>query len=457
LKTVLDQTDILKRLVVAIDGPAGSGKSTTARLVSAALGLRHIDTGAMYRAVAYLALDMGVDPEDESGCGAIAETIRLRFESAPDGGQTVFAGDEDVTAAIRTPEVTRAVSPVSAHAQVRRALVLQQRRLAGSGGAVLEGRDIGTVVLTGADVKIYLVASARVRAERRKKELDQAGAGLTLDQVEKDILRRDEYDSSRAVSPLRKAVGAVEVDTSAITIDEQVARIAAIARETAGRLAQLRPVARRNAYRKFRPHYRFGVYLLLFVLKLVFGLRVHRNLNVDYDENYIFACNHLSNADPPTVGSTFQREVYFLAKSALFTNPLFGRLIRAYNALPIRRGVFDRDAMARALELLGEGRSLLIFPEGSRASGEALGRPKSGVGYLAIKSGVAVLPVYVSGTNRLFRCFLRRERLVIRHGDPIRLAPGSVEDDNDRDLYRAFSEQVMEAIQGLKDEIPRSR
>jgi cytidylate kinase len=453
LKTVLDQNDILQRVVVAIDGPAGSGKSTTARLVAESLGFRHIDTGAMYRAVAYRVIRDGLDPEDETVCRGLADSLPIRFEESPEGGQRVFADDEDVTRQIRTPEVTRAVSPVSAHVSVRTALVRQQRILARSGGAVLEGRDIGTVVLTGAEVKIYLVASTRVRAERRTKEMAGQGIEATVDEVEKDIIRRDAYDSGREVSPLRKAVGAIEVDTSDLTIDGQVEKIVGITRDTAGQLAALKPSPHRNHYRKLTRRMTFAAHLISFIMKVVFGQQVRRTLDVDYDENYIFACNHISYADPPTVGPTLPRESYYLAKSALFKNPLFGRLIRFFNAIPLRRGVFDRDAMRLTRELLENGKSLLIFPEGSRSDGYQLGKPKSGVGYLAVNSGVAVLPVYVSGTNRLFRCFFRRERLIILQGAPIRLGRDSVADPDNKDRYREYSEMVMEAIQALKDDL----
>ncbi len=457
MKKILDQNDILRRVVVAIDGPAGSGKSTTARLVAERLGFRHIDTGAMYRAVAYRVLRDGLDPDNETVCRGITDDLRIRFEESPEGGQRVFADDEDVTTQIRTPEVTRAVSPVSAHASVRTALVRQQRILARSGGAVLEGRDIGTVVLTGAEVKIYLVASTRVRAERRKKEMAGQGIETTVEEVEKDIIRRDTYDSGREVSPLRKAVGAIEVDTSDLTIDGQVEKIVGITRDTAEQLAALKPSPHRNYYRKLTRRMRFAVYFLLFVLKVFFGERTRRTLDVDYNENYIFASNHISYADPPTVGPTLPRECYYLAKSALFKNPFFGWLIRTFNSIPLRRGVFDRDAMRRSMELLAEGKSLLLFPEGSRSDGKQLGKPKSGIGYLAVNSGVAVIPVYVSGTNRMSRCLLRRERLIIVQGTPIRLGRDSVSDKGNKDCYREYSEMVMEAIQALKDDLEHSR
>jgi cytidylate kinase len=450
-RSTISEEDILRDIVVAIDGPAGSGKSSTAKRVAKELGHRHIDTGAMYRAVALKALRAGVDPDDGDACGELAGSIQITFGKTRDGEQTVLADGEDVSRDIRSPEVTRAVSPVSAHPSVRSAMVRQQRSLAEAGGAVLEGRDIGTVVLPSAEVKIFLVASTTVRAERRLKELRESGLAVDAGKVERDIIRRDEYDSAREASPLKRAVGSVEVDTTNLTIEEQVGRIVGIVRETAADLAGL-VSKRRNPFAKKRPWFRFGQMVARGVFRVVFGLRVDRKMKVDYEENYIYACNHVSYADPPSVGSTLPREVHFVAKSTLFENRFFGWLIRSVNAMPLRRGVFDREAVEKSVKLLNAGGSLMIFPEGQRQFGGRLGRPKSGVGLLAVTTGVAVVPAYVRGTDRLSRCLIRRMRLRVVQGRPIRMAKGTSEEFTDRDSHRAYSDMVMEAIQALKDE-----
>jgi len=447
------ERDASHNLIIAIDGPAGSGKSTTARLVAERLHYRHIDTGAMYRAVALAALRTGADPEDGDACGRLAETVRIEFGDAADGGQTVTLDGDDVTRDIRTPEVTLAVSPVSAHPSVRQAMVRQQRALAEQGGAVLEGRDIGTVVLPSAEVKVYLVASTRVRAERRLKDLREQGLEPSVEDVEADIVRRDDYDSSREASPLRRAVGSVQIDTSDLTIEGQVDRIVEVTLETSARLSALDPEPGYRHYGRFRTDYNAVCVFTRTLFKILFGLRIDRKLDVDYKENYIFACNHKSYADPPFVSSNLQREVHFLAKAALFRNWAFGWLIRWLNSIPLRRGVFDREAMNLVLELLGEGRSLLIFPEASRVYTSELGKPRNGVGYLAVNSGVAVVPIFVRNTDRLWRCLLRLERPTVSIGRPIRMAPASRSQFADNDGYRAYSEMVMEAIKELKDEI----
>jgi len=208
--------------VIAIDGPAGSGKSTVARLLAARLGCLYLDTGAMYRAVAYLALRDGVALDDAASLTALTRSAHISF--TPEG--RVLAGDVDVSEEIRRPSVSAAVSEVSAHAAVREILVGEQRRLARDGDCVMEGRDIGTVVFPDAAVKIYLTADPDVRAERRRKELIAKGEHTSSAETLAAIEARDRFDAGREVAPLRVADDAVVVDTTALGIDEVVAALA---------------------------------------------------------------------------------------------------------------------------------------------------------------------------------------------------------------------------------------
>jgi len=211
-------------LIVAIDGLAGSGKSTTAKLVAKRLGYMHIDTGAMYRAVALKMLRSGIEIADTA---AIEEMLRHTTvsEREVDGHTVVFLDDEDVTNEIRTPEISLWVGPVSEHALVREYLVSWQRELGKQGGVVLEGRDIGTVVFPHADLKIYMVADLKTRAKRRRKEMLARGIDQPTADVELALADRDRRDSSREHSPLRRAPDAMEVDTTDLTIGDQVDRV----------------------------------------------------------------------------------------------------------------------------------------------------------------------------------------------------------------------------------------
>jgi cytidylate kinase len=220
-----DQAWRARSEVIAIDGPAASGKSTVGKAVADRLGYLYFDTGTMYRAVTWLALERGVPLDDEAQVTALAEAAEIDVLPAvqEDGRQyTVLVDGQDVTWAIREPEVAGNVSQVSAYAGVRAALVAQQRRLASRGCIVMVGRDIGTVVLPDAPLKIYLDASAEQRAQRRWLEEQARGGQRPYDAVLTEVRRRDEIDSTRAVAPLRPASDAVIVDSTAMAIEQVV-------------------------------------------------------------------------------------------------------------------------------------------------------------------------------------------------------------------------------------------
>ena len=212
-------------LVVAVDGPAGTGKSSVSRGLARAVGARYLDTGAMYRIVTLASLRAGVDLTDPDAIAAAAADVRMTVSYDPDEDRS-FLGGEDVSSEIRGDEVTAAVSAVSAVPEVRKRLVVLQRRLAaGPGSVVVEGRDIGTVVLPDADVKFFLTASAETRARRRNDQNIASGLGDDYVGVLADVRRRDHLDSTRAVAPLRAAGDAAVVDTSDMTEQEVIAHL----------------------------------------------------------------------------------------------------------------------------------------------------------------------------------------------------------------------------------------
>lgn len=217
--------------MVAIDGPAGAGKSTVAKRVARELGLTYIDTGAMYRAVAWKVLQQNKEVTEEAIL-ATAKDIDVALEYR-EGKTHVFVDGTEVTDAIRTPEVSRIVSLVASLGPVREKLVELQRRMAENGSVLMDGRDIGTNVLPKADVKIYLTASVEERARRRAKELQEKGHDVTLSDVERDIAARDKADMEREISPLRQAEDAILVDTTGLTIDEVVAKLLTLCRGAA--------------------------------------------------------------------------------------------------------------------------------------------------------------------------------------------------------------------------------
>ena len=215
--------------LIAIDGPSGAGKSTTAKRVAEALKWDYLDSGAMYRSTSLAVHRGGVDLADRQALERLLDSLELGQE-----GTRIFLNGEDVSEAIRTPEVTRLVTPVSGDGRVREALVMQQRTIGQRGRWVVDGRDIGTVVFPEACLKVFMVATVEARASRRWRELQAKGNPVTLEEVRADLERRDHADTTRAVSPLRKADDALEVDSSHMNIHEVVDEIVLLYRRLKG-------------------------------------------------------------------------------------------------------------------------------------------------------------------------------------------------------------------------------
>jgi cytidylate kinase len=217
--------------VIAIDGPSGSGKGTVARLVAKRLGWHLLDSGALYRLVAMAGANRGLAADDEAGHAEVAAGLDARFESDPQGHERVLLDGRDVTRDLRTEEAGAAASRVAAMPAVRTALLARQRGFAAAPGLVADGRDMGTVVFTGAPVKVYLTASAEERAQRRYKQLKEKGLPANLADLSQEILQRDRRDSTRPVAPLRPAPDAVVIDSTGIAVEEVVDRVLALARK----------------------------------------------------------------------------------------------------------------------------------------------------------------------------------------------------------------------------------
>ncbi len=219
-----------KMISIAIDGPSGSGKSTVAKAVASKLGYLYVDTGAIYRTVGLFAKKMGIDPKDEKTLGANLDKVDIELKWV-DGLQHVFLSGEDVSGEIRTPEMSMYASDVSALGVVRAFLLEMQRDFAKKNNVIMDGRDIGTVVLPEADVKIFMFANAEARAERRYKELIEKGKTVTYDEVLSDMLQRDKNDSERAIAPCKPAEDAVMFDNSKTNLEESIEKVLEIINE----------------------------------------------------------------------------------------------------------------------------------------------------------------------------------------------------------------------------------
>jgi len=218
-------------MIVAIDGPAGSGKSTVARGLARRLGVTYLDSGALYRAVTLAALERGLDLDDGDALGRLAEGLDIDLREREHDNVRVLLDGRDVSEEIRTPAVTGASSTVAAHQEVRRALLRKQRELISSGDWVVEGRDIGTVVAPDAAIKVFLTADPAERARRRAAELRRRGIEADADDVHRAIEQRDRLDSTRSAAPLRRADDAIEIDTTGLDAEQVIERVAALAQQ----------------------------------------------------------------------------------------------------------------------------------------------------------------------------------------------------------------------------------
>jgi cytidylate kinase len=444
--------DILRDMIITIDGPAGSGKSTTAQALSKRLQLKYIDTGSMYRAVTWKVLRAGIDPEDGESVARIAGETSLEIDTTEEAPVLIVDG-EVAGSEIRGPEVSEAVSPVSRHPGVRRAMVRIQRRIGNRGGIVAEGRDTGSAVFPYAQAKIFLVADMDARIDRRVKQLRQMGMTQTGEQIRENLTKRDRIDSGREHSPLVRPVGAFVVDTSDVTIEEQVALIEEIVRREAARITSLyKPRGKNNPFKSGRnAYYSVAQAMIRLFARIIFGLKVIGDENLRFSESFFFASNHISWYDPPLVGCTLQREIWFVAKKELFRNSFFSWLIKKYHAIPIDREGFDRSTVKAIDGAFDRGDSVLMFPEGTRSKTGRIKEFKPGMGMIAYRSGKTIVPVYISGSNALKECLLRKRSLVVRIGRPIRIPDGCVSDDRKKD-YAVLSSMIHQAMIMLEDE-----
>lgn len=385
--------------VIAIDGPAGSGKSSTARALAERFGLLYIDSGAMYRALTEAALRLGIDTGDEAGLAALLG--RASLELRPTRGETaVFWDGLDVSRAIRTPAVEAAVSRVSSHAEVRRLMVGRQQAMGRRGGVIMEGRDIGSVVFPLATAKIFLTATPEARAARRHAQFAERGVDVDRDALARELADRDRQDSERAVSPLSISPDAFVIDSSGLDFAQQNELCARACLVNPALDAQIRdcrdPVA---AHRGLDYRYRLA-YGLMNALGRFYGLREFGNDGLSVPPGCIIAVNHISLWDPPLVAGTFRRwPIRTLAKAELFRPDwLGGRFFRWIDAIPIRRKGYDSAAFAQAAAGLAAGDNLLIFPEGTR---QAIGHPgqvRAGLGILVQTTRAPVQPIFLRGS-----------------------------------------------------------
>ncbi|MFC1691939.1 (d)CMP kinase [Candidatus Latescibacterota bacterium] len=418
----------MRKPIIAIDGPVGSGKTTTAKRVAETLKYIYVDTGAMYRAFTLDVLNNGVDPTEEKSVEKVVLKSKITLHFTLQGHRIMLNGT-DVTERIRDRDVTKAVSSVSAMKCVRDLATELQRKFGQNGGVVMEGRDIGTVVFPHAEFKIYLDASIDIRVKRRFNELIAKGIDIKLEDLRQEIIERDRANIERELAPLKKAHDAVVFDTSDMTLDEQVVAIVSHVRK-----AEKKHQKRSN----IGFIYRICQYFVLLNAKILFRLSVKGIEHIPKEGGFIVASNHASFLDPPLIGSIVPREMSFLAKKELFPVPIANIFLLVSKSIAIDRQGFSRQALKEMIQKLKEGRGLMLFPEGTRTKTGELGKPKLGVGMCTIMADVPVVPCYIEGSFRA-KPFLTK---ITIHFLPI-FSPKEIEAPTKKIHYLLVSKRIM--------------
>lgn len=436
-----------RALTITVDGPAGSGKSTIARLVAETIGFNYVETGATYRALGWLALDRGIPLDDGARLRglAIAQPTVLGYE---DGRWTVRIAGVDVTDAIREPRIDDAASRVASHAEVRDVLVARQRQLSLDRDSVLDGRDCGTNVRPDADLKVFITADLEERARRRGGQQDELGTTRSED-VARDLAERDARDAKQSGA----ADDAIIVDTTNMGIEEGVQEVVGrwLARRrelldgevTQGRtarewidneagLANFDRVLKRT-----RPVWERG-----FRLSSVGVERVP-------DGPCLFIANHASMWDPAFLITPLGRVIRYMGKAELADNRYVKNLADAIGFFPVRRGAGDRVALHIGEEVLRRGDSLGVFPEGTRVYEGRLARPRQGAARLALVTGVPIVPVAIYGNRWSESLF----KVTVAFGRPHTFEGQRATPDN----IRRATTQVWADVQELWDALRADR
>ena len=392
---------------IAIDGPGGAGKSSLAKAVAKELGIIYVDTGALYRTIGVYMLNNGVNTSDEEAVTARLTEISLEMKFE-DGRQIILINGSVVGDEIRTPEASMAASAVSAIGSVREFLLMTQRNIAESNSVIMDGRDIGTVILPYAEVKIFLTASPEARAKRRYEELMAKGIKITYEQVFNEMAERDKNDSTRAIAPCVQAEDAILLDNSELTAEETVDAVITIVKKE----------------QKRRKKKGSGLYMFLrFIIAPFyrFFARVHvvGKENIPKEGGAVICCNHIGINDIFLLGTVFPRQIHFLAKKEWFSVPFLRTLFKALGAVKLDRGGKDVGALKNAVKLVRAGKTIAIFPQGHRYPGvNPADTPiKSGIGLIACHSHCDVIPVCLKTKDVKYK-FLRKIEIIF--GKPIK-------------------------------------
>ena len=418
--------------IVAIDGPAGTGKGTVTKILAKKLKLVNIDTGATYRCVTLDMINRGVKIDELDKIKEILKNIKIEIKNDK-GNQTIFLNGEDVTEKIRETEVSKMVSQVSSIKEVRYSMVDLQRKMAEGKNVVMEGRDIGTYVFPNADVKIYLDADLEERAKRRQLQNMEKGIKASYMEILENIKKRDENDRCKEIGALKLAKDAEVIDTTQMSINQVVREMIEIInnkKEEAKLQKKIYKVRKETAWK--RALRKIIKTVLSALYKIAFRVKITGQ--VPEEGSYILCCNHINYLDAAAIVLFNKRKVNFVAKEDLFRFEILRWLGHLFDAIPIKRDMQDIEAMKRCLKVLKNGELLGIFPEGTRKGMEKNMKAKNGAAFMAIKSKAKVIPVGIHGTFKPF------SKVYLNYGEPIDLS------EYNKDQLDEATEKIMSNI-----------
>lgn len=437
-------------MIVTIDGPSGTGKTTIAKKVAEKLFWSYFDTGAMYRCFTWFLLHKNISFKEEKSLQDAIKEFSF-FIKEVDREKHYFVGEIDVTKEIRKPKINALVSEVSALSTVRQALWSLQHQYAEKQNAVFEGRDMGSVVFPKAELKIFLDALPEIRAKRRLREFKEQFPKEEHISNEKamqeELKRRDIFDASRKLAPLKVPKGAYIIDTSHKSIDEITEEILKALQKAIKK--KLIP----NWLHSKKMHFFYRVILCLtwLVFKVFYKHKIY-GLEHSVVTSAIIAPNHTSFCDPPIVAISWPNEIHFLARKSLFQSFLFGKFIHSLNAHPVQGDAGDISVFKTILSLLEENKQVVIFPEGGRTKGE-LGTIKPGIGMLLSRSKTQIIPMYIHGADKVWGRDWKfpklRGKTACVFGKP--LLWSSYAHLEKKEAQQAIAQQLSKKIVALKD------
>ena len=431
--------------IVAIDGPAGSGKGTITKILSNKLKLTNIDTGAMYRCVALEVLNRNINIEDIEKIKEILKTINIELQETSKK-QIVLLNGEDVSDKIRSTEVTSIVSKVSAIYEVRQKLTEMQRKMGKTQDIIMEGRDITTVVFPKADVKIYLDAGLEERAKRRFKQNKEKNIECTYEEVFRDMKKRDENDRNKEFGALKISDEAIYIDATNMSINEVTSKIKKIIKDKqkeiklTEKIYYERPETLRKKIVRF-----FVKSFIRFLYRVIYRVKKIGQKDISEDESYIICANHLNYLDATAVVVFNKKNIRFICKHTIFKHKFLNWILHLVDAIPINREKNDIEAMKRSIKALKNNELLGIFPEGTRKGMEKNVQVKNGAAFMALRSKVKVIPLGIQGSFKPFT------KVYLNYGKPLDFSKYYGK-EKDKEVLDIVTKEIMDNIVMLTNE-----